>query len=85
MTTAIYTHPACKLHEMGAEHPESPERLTAIEDHLISSRIDGLLLHREAPLALEEELAKVHARKNIRRIKENIPESGYFRVFIWRN
>lgn len=80
MTTAIYTHPACKLHEMGAEHPEAPGRLTAIEDHLISSRIDGLLLHREAPLATEDELAKVHTRETILRIKEHTPESGYFPI-----
>lgn len=27
MTTAIYFHPICQLHEMGAHHPESPARM----------------------------------------------------------
>lgn len=80
MTTAIYTHPACQLHEMGEGHPECPERLTSIKDHLISSQIDGLLGHAEAPLASEEELASVHSQKSISYVKEHIPASGYFRL-----
>jgi hypothetical protein len=39
MTTAIFSHPDCQLHEMGSWHPECPARLQAIEDQLISSRI----------------------------------------------
>ena len=34
MTTAFYTHPQCRLHDMGSEHPECPQRLDAISDHL---------------------------------------------------
>lgn len=78
MTTAFYTHPVCKLHEMGAGHPESPARLTAIEEQLKKSGLDASLLHCEAPLATEDELAKVHTREAIARIKEHTPESGYY-------
>ncbi|PRC92544.1 histone deacetylase family protein [Solimicrobium silvestre] len=78
MTTAFYTHPACKLHEMGADHPESPLRLSTIDDYLITSRIDDLVLHCEAPLATEDELALVHTRGTIARIKEHTPEFGYY-------
>ncbi len=78
MTTAFYTHPACKLHEMGNDHPESPERLIAIEDHLIASRIHDFLRHSEAPLITEEQLALVHTPEAIERIREHTPQSGYY-------
>jgi acetoin utilization deacetylase AcuC-like enzyme len=83
MTTAIYTHPDCKRHEMGSWHPECPERLQAIEDHLIASRIDELLEHREAPEADLAEIARVHTPGAIARIRENVPpiaesHTGYY-------
>jgi len=73
MSTAIYTHPDCQRHEMGDWHPESPQRLQAIEDQLIASRINDLLDHREAPLADEADLARVHSADTIYRIRENCP------------
>ncbi|MES2831125.1 MAG: histone deacetylase family protein [Pseudomonadota bacterium] len=60
MTTAFYTHADCRLHEMGAGHPESPARLQAIEDQLIASRLDSLFDHREAPLATPPMICRVH-------------------------
>jgi len=74
MKTALYTHPACVQHEMGASHPESPARLTAIEERTKTLN----LIYREAPLATEDELATVHTRAAIDRIKKNTPESGYY-------
>ncbi|MEB0139570.1 MULTISPECIES: histone deacetylase family protein [unclassified Undibacterium] len=76
MTTAYYTHADCKRHEMGAWHPESPDRLQAIEDQLIASRIHDLLDHRSAPLAQESDLARVHSADAIYRIRENCPAEG---------
>jgi hypothetical protein len=73
MTTAYYTHADCKRHEMGSWHPESPERLQAIEDQLIASRISTLLDHRDAPSAEESDLARVHTADAIYRIRENCP------------
>ncbi|MGV3654355.1 MAG: histone deacetylase family protein [Noviherbaspirillum sp.] len=74
MTTAIYTHPDCMRHEMGSWHPECPERLQAIEDQLISSRIDGLVERREAPPADLGALARVHSQEAISTVRDNIPE-----------
>ena len=34
MTVAVFTHPACLLHEPGPAHPESPSRLRAVLDAL---------------------------------------------------
>ncbi len=74
MTTAFYSHPDCKLHEMGAWHPESPARLQAIEDQLIASRIDGLLDYREAPVADIAAIARVHSSGAIALVQENLPK-----------
>ncbi|MES2048548.1 MAG: histone deacetylase family protein [Pseudomonadota bacterium] len=73
MTTAFYTHADCARHEMGSWHPESPARLQAIDDQLIASRISNLLDHREAPVAQESALARVHSQDAIERIRENCP------------
>ncbi len=75
MTTGLYTHPDCKLHEMGSWHPESPARLQAIEDQLIASRIDGLLDYRQAPAAGLDAIARVHTANAIALIRDNIPSS----------
>ena len=60
MLAAFVTHADCLRHEMGAGHPECPERLAAIHDQLL---IKGLLDHMvtyDAPLASEEQLARAH-------------------------
>jgi acetoin utilization deacetylase AcuC-like enzyme len=76
MTTGFYTHPECKRHEMGAWHPESPERLQAIEDQLIASRIDHFLMHREAPAADLADIARVHTAQMVARIRDNVPAAS---------
>jgi acetoin utilization deacetylase AcuC-like enzyme len=80
MTTAIYTHPDCKRHEMGSWHPECPERLQAIDDQLIASRIANFLDHREAPEAAVAHIERVHTAGAVARVRDNIPppSDGYF-------
>lgn len=73
MATAIYSHPDCKLHEMGERHPESPARLEAIEDQLILSRIDHFLTHCVAPTADIADIARVHSAAAIAMVRDNIP------------
>ena len=62
MSTAIYSHPDCLLHDMGDWHPESPARLRAIEDQLILARLDGLIEQCSAPLADEAAILRNHSR-----------------------
>ena len=76
MTTAYISHPACKLHDMGAGHPESPQRLSAIKDRLIVSSIDGLLQHHEAPLVTRESLLRVHRESYVDEIEAKAPREG---------
>jgi acetoin utilization deacetylase AcuC-like enzyme len=76
MPTAFITHSDCLRHEMGAHHPERPERLTAIEDQLIASGVGQYLVRYEAPLAGDAELARVHPMEYVSAIRDAAPESG---------
>jgi acetoin utilization deacetylase AcuC-like enzyme len=77
MATAIYTHPDCTLHEMGAGHPESPMRLKAILAALQASGLASRLSMREAPEARREHLERVHDARHVDLIFESAPDSGY--------
>ena len=61
MTTAFYSHPDCRGHDMGRGHPECPQRLAAIDDQLIASGLDRLLERREAPLVERGDLLLAHS------------------------
>jgi acetoin utilization deacetylase AcuC-like enzyme len=76
MQTAFITHADCLLHEMGAYHPECPNRLCAINDQLIASGLIDYFVHLEAPLATEEQLARVHSGSFIAAMKAIAPSSG---------
>ncbi|MFL6633738.1 MAG: histone deacetylase family protein, partial [Massilia sp.] len=73
MSTAIYSHPDCSLHEMGSWHPEAPGRLRAIEDQLILARLDGLVEHVSAPLADEADILRNHTQGALDLVRENLP------------
>jgi len=76
MYTAYLTHPVCRKHEMGADHPEGPARISAIEDQLIASGLLQFLLQPEVRQASIEELARVHDIAYINAIMAQSPESG---------
>ena len=80
MTTASITHNACKLHDMGSGHPESPQRLAAIKDRLIASGLDGLLQHYDAPLVARESLLRVHTADHIDTIEAKAPRDGLIQL-----
>ncbi|MES2127906.1 MAG: histone deacetylase family protein [Pseudomonadota bacterium] len=76
MSTAIYSHPDCRRHEMGEWHPESPARLQAIDDQLILARLDGLLDMREAPSATIADIARNHSHAAIALVRDHVPAPG---------
>lgn len=76
MQTVLIRHPACSLHDMGAHHPECPERLSAISDRLISSGLDALLEHHEAPEATREQLTRVHDGHYVDQVMARAPTHG---------
>jgi acetoin utilization deacetylase AcuC-like enzyme len=61
MTTAFYSHADCRAHDMGRGHPECPERLDAIHDHLLATGLAVALDLREAPLATLEQVGRAHS------------------------
>ena len=77
MATVFLTHPDCVLHEMGAGHPESPQRLRSILSAIQSSGLSASLDLREAPEATREQLERVHEREHVDLIYESAPDSGY--------
>lgn len=74
MNTAYISHQDCIKHEMGQHHPESPDRIKAIQDQLILSRISPFLTYIDAPLADEKQLLLVHTQEYINRIKKSVKE-----------
>jgi acetoin utilization deacetylase AcuC-like enzyme len=77
---AWITHPDCLLHEMGADHPESPRRLEAISDRLIATGLMNLLAPHEAPLATVEELLRAHTARHVQETLASAPQAGYLHV-----
>src|SRR6266480_3811983 len=76
MRAAVVTHADCLKHEMGASHPERPARLAAIEDQLTASGIGQHLERYDAPLATDEQLARVHPIEYVQAIREVAPREG---------
>ena len=80
MTTAFITHRDCAQHDMGAHHPECPDRLDAITDRLIAAGLDRYLAFHDAPLAQMEHLLRVHSRSHIEAIEASSPQHGIVHV-----
>ncbi|MEO8628849.1 MAG: histone deacetylase family protein [Betaproteobacteria bacterium] len=76
MPTAFISHRDCTLHDMGRDHPESPERLHAIRSELITSGLIGHLVEYEAPLAQREQLLRVHDAEYLDAIEAAAPAVG---------
>jgi acetoin utilization deacetylase AcuC-like enzyme len=68
MITAFYTHPECREHDMGEGHPECPQRLDAITDHLRAIGLDIALEMHEAPRVLPEQLERAHSAAYVREL-----------------
>lgn len=77
MTCAWITHPECRRHEMGEGHPECPERLDAISDYLVSTRLMSVLVPYDAPAATAEQLGRAHSSLYVSEILASAPTSGY--------
>jgi acetoin utilization deacetylase AcuC-like enzyme len=58
--TGYFFHADCRKHEMGAGHPECPERLDAIEDRLLVTGVADALDRREAPQAPLADIELAH-------------------------
>jgi acetoin utilization deacetylase AcuC-like enzyme len=80
MTTAYITHADCLRHEMGAGHPESPDRLKSVNEEMRSSGVLDTLRCLEAPLATPADLKRVHRGAYVDLIFESSPAEGYVQL-----
>ncbi len=72
MVPRYYSHPACLEHDPRAQmpmHPDTPERLLAIEQRLEAADWLGWERH-EAPAASEADLELVHSRRQVESIRD---------------
>jgi acetoin utilization deacetylase AcuC-like enzyme len=73
---AFISHHECHDHDAGPMHPEQPLRLEAITNQLISSGLDYVLRHYDAPLVTREQLLRVHDADYIDRVYAIAPGEG---------
>lgn len=80
MTTAYITHPDCLRHDMGAGHPECPDRLHAVNDQMRASGVLDVVRCMDAPLADPDDLKRVHQARYVDLIFDNAPTQGYLQL-----
>ncbi|MCX2865320.1 histone deacetylase family protein [Paucibacter sp. PLA-PC-4] len=72
MPTAYLSHPDCRRHDMGAGHPECPQRLDAIEDWLIGSGLDVALERHEAPCVRLSDVELAHTHGYVAQLRDTL-------------
>lgn len=80
MLSAYITHTDCARHDMGLHHPECPERLGAINDHLLVKGLLDYMIPYDAPLATTEQLGRAHDARYVRDIFDASPTEGIHAV-----
>jgi acetoin utilization deacetylase AcuC-like enzyme len=71
MSTVFFSHSDCRGHDMGPGHPECPQRLDAITDHLLATGLDVALRFRDdAPPATPEQIERAHSTHYVTEIHD---------------
>ncbi|MBI2381984.1 MAG: histone deacetylase family protein [Gammaproteobacteria bacterium] len=76
MAVALYSHPDCAPHAMGAGHPECPERLAAARRGLEKAGLMARLEERLAEEAPWDYLARGHAPDYLALLQARSPAQG---------
>ena len=74
--TGLVYHPAYLEHDMGAGHPESPNRLRAIIQHLEQSGTATQLMKIAPRKAEDEWITQVHSPSYVAALNQHAPKSG---------
>jgi acetoin utilization deacetylase AcuC-like enzyme len=74
--TGLFHHPTCLLHDAGPGHPERPDRLKAIHEHLEKSDLINKVQRFEPAPAEVETLAFVHPRDYIETVERQSAAAG---------
>jgi len=78
--TGFVYHSDYLNHEMGAGHPESPDRLRAIVSRLEAGGLLGRLVRIEPARAADEWITQIHAASYVNDLKARAPASGAVRL-----
>ncbi|MFA7667363.1 MAG: histone deacetylase family protein [Burkholderiaceae bacterium] len=78
--SAYISHPSSLQHEMGAHHPECPDRVAAIADRLVMRGVLDLMDPFEAPRASPEQISRAHDARHLLELQALSPTSGYATV-----
>jgi acetoin utilization deacetylase AcuC-like enzyme len=70
------THYSCRLHDNGPGHPEIAERLSRIQDQLISSQLFEWIPQMESRAATDAELLLGHSSAHLEYLKSKLPTEG---------
>lgn len=70
-------HPAFLDHDMGAGHPESPERLRAITSYLEITGTLKCLVYVDPQPASREWIEKIHHSSYVQQLESRVPSTGY--------
>ncbi len=76
MSTTVITHASCQQHDMGADHPESPQRIHAITGYLRRTGLAQELRWRTALPASREQVLAVHPESHFQHIVAQVPARG---------
>ncbi len=76
MTVRIFRGKDCIHHDVGHDHPESPDRLYAIDDQLLSSGLEMTCEHADAKPCKREYLALAHDPYYVDSVFERSPKTG---------
>src|SRR2546429_7586593 len=72
----VVHHPACRLHDPGAGHPERPERIDAVLDALRAPDLAAHVTWHEARPATWEQLERVHPAQYLQGLERLAPTGG---------
>ena len=77
MTVAYITHPSSMLHEMGPHHPECPDRVRVIDEHLRAKGLIDFMREETAPVATREVILRAHSAELLDELEAISPSQGY--------
>lgn len=76
MSTGLFTHESCYRHITGSISPDSPDRITAIEERLVASGLDSAFKHiRTERQATIEDLLRAHDQDYLDQVRSLIPQN----------
>ena len=73
MATSVYSHPDCLRHVTPPGHPESADRLLAVERGLTGLAV----ARRSCPLGRDEEVLRCHPEAYLSKVKRAVPTGGW--------